>query len=198
MKKNILIFRTDRIGDLILTCPTIITIKKYFKKIKITLIVSNRNYEYAKKLNIFDQIYIFPKKNIFKKINFLFELRRASYDYIFVFDGKERSIITTAFCRSKNKFAITPKTNFIYKIFKINFFIDDINTNLNSIFQKMLDSSNIVKKINNYKFLANKKNNYFSNNISLNSYIHLHIDEKWFSNLYIKTYTDINFNISKR
>ena len=60
MDKNILIFRTDRIGDLIVTCPTIITIKKYFKNPKITLISSNKNFEYAKSLNIFDQIYKFP------------------------------------------------------------------------------------------------------------------------------------------
>ena len=51
MLTKILIFRTDRIGDLILTCPTIISIKKYFKKCDITLITSNKNYDYAKSLN---------------------------------------------------------------------------------------------------------------------------------------------------
>ena len=40
---KILIFRTDRIGDLIFTCPTIISIKKYFKECDITLISSNKN-----------------------------------------------------------------------------------------------------------------------------------------------------------
>ena len=34
---NILIFRTDRIGDLIFTCPTILTLKEYFKNSNITL-----------------------------------------------------------------------------------------------------------------------------------------------------------------
>ena len=47
---KILIFRSDRIGDLILTCPTIFTIKKYFKQCNITLIASDKNNEYAKKL----------------------------------------------------------------------------------------------------------------------------------------------------
>ena len=77
MDKNILIFRTDRIGDLIVTCPTIITIKKYFKNPKITLISSNKNFEYAKSLNIFDQIYKFPKNNFFHKIIFIYKLTKT-------------------------------------------------------------------------------------------------------------------------
>ena len=32
----------------------------------------------------------------------------------------------------------------------------------------------------------------FSENISSKSFIHLHIDEKWFTNLYINSYTNIN------
>ena len=36
---NILIFRTDKIGDLIVTIPAILTIKKYFGEIDITLAV---------------------------------------------------------------------------------------------------------------------------------------------------------------
>ena len=53
---KILIFRTDRIGDLIFTCPTIISIKKYFEECDITLITSNKNYDYAKSLNQFNNI----------------------------------------------------------------------------------------------------------------------------------------------
>ena len=62
MINKILIFRTDRIGDLIVTCPAIITIKKYFKECDITLITSNKNYEYAKSLNLFDNVIEFPGK----------------------------------------------------------------------------------------------------------------------------------------
>ena len=65
---NILIFRTDSIGELILTCPVIISIQKYFKKCNTTLIASEKNYNYARNLNIFDQIYEFPKKNIIDKL----------------------------------------------------------------------------------------------------------------------------------
>ena len=53
MSKRILIFRTDRVGDLIVTCPAILTIKEFFADCKITLISSSKNIEYAKNLNIF-------------------------------------------------------------------------------------------------------------------------------------------------
>ena len=57
MSKKILVFRTDRIGDLIHNCPTIFTIKEYFNNSAITLISSEKNSDYAKKLKIFDYIY---------------------------------------------------------------------------------------------------------------------------------------------
>ena len=51
-----LIFRTDRIGDLLITCPLIATIKKHLTNSRITLITSVKNYEYAKSFGIFDKI----------------------------------------------------------------------------------------------------------------------------------------------
>ena len=69
MTNKILIFRTDRIGDLLFTCPAIISIKKHITNSKITLITSTKNYNYAIDLNIFDEVYLFPKDGILKKIN---------------------------------------------------------------------------------------------------------------------------------
>ncbi len=41
--------------------------------------------------------------------------------------------------------------------------------------------------------LYQKKNdNNFSKNLSINKYIHVHLDEKWFNKSYITSYTDIN------
>ena len=68
---NILIFRTDKIGDLIITIPAILTIKKHFGEIDITLVASEKNYKYAETLGIFNQIYQFPKKKYSAKF-FLF------------------------------------------------------------------------------------------------------------------------------
>ena len=94
---NILIFRTDKIGDLIVTIPTILTIKKYFREIDITLVASEKNYKYADTLGIFNQIHQFPRKNIFSKIFFIHKLYKKKFDYIFIFDGKERTILKAFF-----------------------------------------------------------------------------------------------------
>ena len=75
---------------------------------------------------------------------------------------------------------------------RMKFFEDNENTNLNEVFQKMLFNSNISAQISNYDFLKNKKDNNFSSKIPINEYVHIHLDEKWFNNLYIKSYTNIN------
>ena len=72
LKKKILIFRTDRIGDFLISCPTILAIKNYFDESSIDLVASEKNNLYAKELGIFESIYVYPKKNILKKINFFF------------------------------------------------------------------------------------------------------------------------------
>tara|TARA_B100000029_G_scaffold149804_1_gene145057 strand:- start:625 stop:1611 length:987 start_codon:yes stop_codon:yes gene_type:complete len=192
MLKKILVFRTDRIGDLIVNCPSIITIKDYFQNSEITLVASDKNIEYAKSLNIFKNIYKFPKKNFFKKIKLINKLNKEKYDFIFIFDGKERSILSTYFIESKLKVALTQSFKFYYKFLKIKFFKDNYKTNLNDIFKEMLSHCNINTEIKHYDFLKTKQDNAFSRKISTTNYVHIHLDEKWFSNLYIKTYTNIN------
>jgi len=192
MTSKILIFRTDRIGDLIFTCPTIISIKKYFNESDITLITSEKNYQYAKSLNIFSKIIQFPRNNLKNKVKFLYKLYKEKYDYIFIFDGKERSIISSAFLQSKYKVALTQKIKFYYKFFKIKFFEDSENTSLNDLFQKMINHVDVNIKITNYDFVKNKNDNNFSKKISIDKYVHIHLDEKWYNNLYIDSYTNIN------
>ena len=196
MNSKILIFRTDRIGDLLVSCPAIATIKDNILDSKITLIASQKNFEYAKGLKLFDEVYKFPEKNIFKKIIFIFKLIKKKYKYIYVFDGKERSIIAAGLIKSSYKLALTPRINFFYKFLKIKFFLDSDKTNLNEIFQKFLKYSNINVKISNFDFLKNKIDNNFSSKIPIKDYLHIHLDEKWFSNIYIKKYTDINPSFS--
>ena len=47
MLKKILFFRTDAIGDLIVNCPSIITIKNNFQNTEVSLVCSNKNITYA-------------------------------------------------------------------------------------------------------------------------------------------------------
>lgn len=88
MTKNILIFRCDRIGDLLLSCPSIKSIKESSPDTELTVVTSEKNFSYAKTLKFFDKVYLFPKKNILKKIIFIKELRKIKYDKIFIYDGK--------------------------------------------------------------------------------------------------------------
>ena len=189
---NILIFRTDRIGDLIINCPSIITIKKHFKNSHITLITSDKNNNYAQSLNIFDQIYQFPKKSLIKRLMFIRFLAKKKYDYIFIFDGKERSIIASKFIKSNNKIALTSKLKFYYKFTDIHFVLNNEEKKIDDIFHEILNYFKINSKIENYNFLIEQDDNKFSSTVPIKNYIHIHLDEKWFSNLYIKKYTDIN------
>ena len=113
-----------------------------------------------------------------------------------IFDGKERSIITTCFIRSNYKVALTPKIGLFHKILNIKFFLDNEKDNLNDIFQKFLTYCKINTKISNFDFLKNRPDNYFSKMIKIKDYLHIHLDEKWFSNIYIKKYTDISPSFS--
>ena len=194
MLKNILVFRTDRIGDLLVNYPSIITIKKYFKNSEVTLVASKKNMDYAKSLNIFESVYNFPEGNLIKKMRFIKMLRKKFFDYIFVFDGKDRSAISLIFLKSSCKVALmkSKKFNIIFNLTKIKHINNDEKTSIPQLYQEMLDKSNIKVKISDYNFLLTKENNNFSSNINIKNYILLHLDEKWISGMYINKYKDID------
>ena len=151
MVNNILIFRTDRIGDLLFTCPAIISIKKHLKDTKITLVGSDKNYNYAKSLEIFDDIFIFTPTSFLEKIKLIYKLSKINFNYIIVFDGKDRSVLSSLlFNKADYKIAVIPekKFNFLWKFFKIKFVKDDEKTNIIDIYQKVLDYCKIYKPIN--------------------------------------------------
>ncbi len=177
-----------------MTCPTIKTIREFIKDVNITIVTSEKNYDYAKTLDLFHQVLKFPKSSFFDKVRFYFKLTRKKFDYIFIFDGKDRSIILSSLLKSKIKVAkTTNKKQQIYcNLFSIKNEFDLFGTDLNSLHQKLLDSSNLNTKIRNFNYLNFKKDNNFALNIPIDQYVHIHFDEKWFSSTYIKRYHDIN------
>ena len=193
MLNNILIFRTDRIGDLLLSCPAIISIKNHFSNSKITLVTSEKNYNYAKNLNIFDQVYKYPKFNIINKILLIKKLNSYNFKYIFIFDGKDRSLISSIFIKAPYKVAVISekKASNFWKIFKIKI-INNTKLGIIELINDSLVESKININISNFNFLKYKKDNNFSSNIKIKKYLHIHLDEKWLKNLYIKKYTEIN------
>ena len=193
MSKNILIFRIDRIGDLIVSCPAILTIKEYLKNPHITIVTSNKNFNYAKSLNLFNEILLFPDTGILNKIKFILKLKKQKFDCIYIFDGKEKSFITALFLKSTLKVGISNKIKKYFDLFNIKIF-EFNNNKLYEVFQKTLNYSKIYRKINHFDFISKKKKNDFVNKIPIKDFIQIHLDEKWFSAFYINNYTDINPN----
>jgi len=192
--KNILVFRTDRIGDLLVTCPSIKTIKEHFPESKLNIVTSKKNFDYAKTFDFIDVVHLLPDENILEKINLFKKLSKKYFDHIFIFDGKDRSIIISCFLKSENKIAktINKKQAFFCKLFKIKFFYDVPEEDLNISNQNLLNYSGINKKIDNFNYLTKKNDNNFSSKIPLDNYVQIHLDEKWFTSTYIKSYKDIN------
>ena len=63
-----LLFRTDRIGDFLISAILIKSIKRNDPSSKISIVTSKKNYEYAKNFLFLDEVILYPEKNIFNKI----------------------------------------------------------------------------------------------------------------------------------
>ena len=84
-------FRTDRIGDLLISSILFKAIKRSDFYSHITVVTSNKNYKFAKSLSFIDEVKLYPT-SCFKKFFFFVELMMTNYDLSCVLDGKKRSI----------------------------------------------------------------------------------------------------------
>ena len=191
-----LIFRTDRIGDFIISCPFIKSYKNKFNKIPITIISSEYNYNYVNKFDFIEKtIPLKPGVKLFPKLIILFKmiikLRKNKYKHIIILDGKARSFFISFFLKGEKSILLqSKKLKLFSKIFKYKFVVNhEIQSQLkNFSFLSNIIGFNITNK--NPKIHTNTQNdNKFS---FLNNYIILHLDEKWFSNLYYSDFTDIS------
>ena len=165
-----LIFRTDRLGDFLITLILINSIKKNDPSSFITVVASEYNYSYIKSFKTVDDV-VLLKKNILSKIKLIFKLRNYFFDYIILHDNKERSLYLSFFLKYTQKIKINNNLNSHIEIIKnllhkLNFKFS--NSDLNILYRK-------------YKSFSNLKD-----------YIVFHFDEKWFSKTYIKKYDDIS------
>ncbi len=161
-----LIFRTDRIGDFLVSAILLKCIKKNDPSAHITLIASNKNYSYIKTFPYVDQV-IQLNNNFLSKINIFIKLIKFKYKSIIIHDNKKRSKLISFFLRSNNKINIK-NTETISHI-KI---IKDILLQMSfTYFKESLDILSHHKTKNNEDKL-----------------IQLHFDEKWIFNDYIKKF----------
>ena len=112
--KNYLFFRTDRIGDFLISSILLKSIKRNEPSSNITVVASEKNYPYINSMSFVDSVILYPTNPI-KKIFFILSFIKRNYSVIGVLDGKKRSIYCSILCGSKTKFLIT--TQKLYKSF---------------------------------------------------------------------------------
>lgn len=193
---NYLFFRTDRIGDFLVSAILIKSIKRNDPKSKIIIVGSKKNYKYIKSFKFVDQTIQYPD-NLFSKINLALNLSKNKYKLICALDGKKRSIYFSIFLKSNIKILFTTKKIFkrIFNNFflKILYFNDKVNDQKNKLYE-----IKVVLKLLKFNFKISDMNlfidkNYLNNNKinSYKNYLIFHFDEKWIFDAYIKSYTKI-------
>ncbi|MBD1150493.1 glycosyltransferase family 9 protein [Pelagibacterales bacterium SAG-MED29] len=208
---NYLIFRTDRIGDFLITSTLIKAIKRNDSNSKISIVASNKNKDFIRDYNFVDEVFVLKSKNIADRFNLLLQLRKKKYDNIIIADKKNRSIFLSIFLKSRNKiFNVSKKMqknllSFFYK----NVFLDNDSFNKQTakdILKNNCTSLNYDLKDEDFHYLRKDQfiNEYSHNNL-LNleklDFLLFHYDEKWEIKNYSKLFkkatelTDININL---
>ena len=168
-----LIFRTDRIGDFLLSMILIKSIKRNDKNSYIMVISSEKNYDYIKTFNLIDEV-IMLKKGYINRVKLIFKLLKHKFNFSIIHDGKKRSKFINFFLKKYNTLHVNN---------------DDIKNSHFVKLKKIIDSMNFKF---DFKYLYIFTDRSFSNKkIDKPKYITLHYDEKWSNKTYISKYVDI-------
>ena len=165
-----LIFRTDRIGDFLLSMILIKNIKRNDKKSYIVIVSSEKNYNYIKTFNIVDEV-IKLKSNFLSRVGVINQLRRHKFKLTIIHDGKNRSKFINFFIKKDKSIFINNDDIKSSHFFKIKTIIHSLSFNFENNDLNILQNSNF----------SNKKKDF----------IILHYDEKWSSETYISKYKNI-------
>lgn len=165
-----LIFRTDRVGDFLISAILLKCIKKNDPFAHITLIASNKNFSYIKTFPYVDSV-IQLNNNFLSKIITVFKLFKYKYQNIIIHDNKNRSKFISFFLKSNKKIKIKNEK----RITHIEIIKDILRRMDFNYFDEALNTLDHHKKNN-----ANDKGS-----------IQLHFDEKWIFNDYIKKFIRI-------
>ena len=167
-----LIFRTDRIGDFLLTAIMINSIKRNDLNSHITVVSSKKNYDYIRTFKSVDEV-ILLENNFIKKIKLIIKLRFSYYNFVIIHDLKNRSSIISFFL----KYGIKIKPN------------NDLNISYIDTIKEILLKLNFNFQVSDLNTLKDRR--YDSLECSNNDFILLHFDEKWIYNNYIRQYSNI-------
>ena len=213
---KVIIFKSDRIGDLL----NISSILKNLNDMghDIEIVCSNYNSQIAKYYNFIKKIYI--KENLLFFILKNYKILFNKYDVIYQFDGSNWSFRLSTILSSKRKYCLKYLKQKSFLNFKylsarpskfLNFFfrniecIEDYNIENNKqyhylkLYNKILSLSGIENKnLNHYlpkiDFNFDKKINSFDN------YAYIHLDEKWlnYNQKYISSFKNKIFQLAEK
>jgi len=167
-----LIFRTDRIGDFLLTIILINSIKRNDPNSFITVIASRKNYHFIKSFKIINEVLIL-ENTLLGKIKLIYKLRSVYYENIIIHDSKNRSSIISLFLKYRLKIKPNNNLNISY--------IDSIKEIISKLNFNFIESDLNTLNNRDYNFSEN----------SNTDFILFHFDEKWIHNDYISEYTNI-------
>ncbi len=169
---SILLFRTDRVGDFLLSLSLIKIIKINYPNSKISVVASERNHQYISSFEEVNDVIIL-KNNFFSKVSLILQLRSKRFDAVIVHDGKNRSRFISYFLNYKKK---------------VLCFTNLIDTQI-EIIQKACRDLNVPYNIDCLNFMDNREHP--KQYIPFNNYVQLHLDEKWIYDEYIKKYVSV-------
>ena len=93
--KNILIVRTDRIGDVLLTTPAIAALRKHFSSARISILVSPATREIVEGNPHIDEVMVDDRKGGHRGLlgfwKLVFEIKKRKFDLAIVFHTKKRT-----------------------------------------------------------------------------------------------------------
>ena len=173
-----LIFRTDRIGDFLITLILVKSIKRNDPKSIIKIVASKKNFNYIKSFNEIDNVFLL-ENNFFNKIKLIKLLRKDSYHAIIVHDSKKRSKFISFFLKKNIEFKSNSKSIISY--------IDEVKQIIGFLNLKYHDEDlNSLDFRDTDNFINLEKN-----------FILFHFDEKWIHSEYILKYTNIEPDINQ-
>ena len=169
---NFLIFRTDRIGDFLLTAILVNSIKRNNPKTNINIVASQKNYKYIRTFSNIDNVLVL-KNTFFEKLKFILKYKNNKYDYIIVHDNKKRSLFVSKFLNSKSILFLKNDKNMKH-IDQIKCILHELNFNFSEN-----DLSNFENRCNQIK------------NLPID-YIVFHFDENGLINFILKIIQTLN------
>jgi len=176
--KSYLIFRTDRIGDFLLTAILIRAIKRNDPNSSIQVVGSTKNYNYIRSFKSVNEVFLL-KEGFFNRLKLLILLKKKVYQNVIIHDAKQRSKIISFFLSKQkiiNTYVHSNTSHFddiksILRSLNLNFNISDLNT----LEDRTFLPANTDTQILNFK----------------EGYALFHFDEKWIYNRSLSNYTNI-------